>query len=127
MLSIVPNKVLNVNLASVRFIVLSRESAVDFELPYKLVFIFGPFFFVQEIFGGFAATVEERYRAPVSESIGSVFFDRTASKGYTLLNEASEWCNALRETLFNKSFRSKKNQTYSSGTNHDNRTLGIGW
>jgi len=88
---------LHVNLASVRFIVLPRESAVEFEFSIELFFVLRPFVFVKEVFGRFAATVEKRYLAPVCESIWSVFLDGTASKGYTLLNETSEWCNTLKQ------------------------------
>jgi hypothetical protein len=95
---IVPDEVLDVDLAAVGLILLTGEGVVHDEFALEFLDVFWPFILVQEVLGGFAATVEERDGSPVCERIGSVLLNRAAGKGNTFLNETTERSDTLKIT-----------------------------
>lgn len=128
MLPVLPKQVLDVDLASIGLELLAREGSVQNKLALELLGVLVPFVLVEEVLVGATAAVEQRYPSPVVEGVRSVLLNRTTSEGNTFLNKSTERSNTLKEEKKSVSDKIEKRDktTNSSGTNHDDRALGVG-
>lgn len=99
-LPVFPNEILYIDFAAVWLVVLTRESTVDFEFSFEFLFVFRPFFTVQEILVFPSATVEQRDTTPISESIRTILFNGTTGQSNTFLDETTERSDTLMKCQF---------------------------